>query len=158
MSSQVSAKEIGAAFICIVFGGFFAFQSVTTLSLGSARQMGPGYFPFAVSLILIALGLLIGVRALQERNPDTIGKLVSLRSLLAILAAPVMFGMTVRPLGFVPALMFTAIVSTYANKQNNFVHALLLGAGLTAFCVAIFSFGLGTNLPLFGPWFPRVGW
>ena len=61
MSSRVNVKEIAAGILCIAIGGFFVFQSIMTLPIDSARQMGPGYFPLAVGLILVVLGLFIGL-------------------------------------------------------------------------------------------------
>lgn len=157
MSSNLKSKDLAAALVCILIGGFFSLQAVVTLPLGSARQMGPGYFPFAVGFILLALGLIIGGQALQLRTPEAIGQIVSLRAMLAILAAPVVFGLTVRSLGFVPAIILTALVATLGSNRANLARSLLLAAALTAFCVLVFSIGVGTNLPLFGPWFAMLG-
>ncbi|MCC6949697.1 MAG: tripartite tricarboxylate transporter TctB family protein [Bradyrhizobiaceae bacterium] len=157
MSSRVNVKEVTAGLLCIVIGGFFALQSVTTLPIGSARQIGPGYFPFAVGLILIALGILIGLRAVQPAESSDRMQFVSVRTMLAILASPVVFGLSVRPLGLAPAIVITALVATLAGNRANVVQSLLLAAGLTIFCVAVFSYGLGLSLPLFGPLLARFG-
>jgi hypothetical protein len=35
--------------------------------------------------------------------------------------------------------------------------AIVLTAGLTLFCVAVFHWGLGMPVPLFGPWVRSLG-
>ena len=158
MTSKLDLKDITASLLCVLIGGFFAIVSVTTLPLGTARQMGPGYFPFLVGCILLVLGLIMGFRAIRSDTPSAFDSVVSLRSLLSILVAPVVFGLTVRSLGLVPAILLTALASSFANERAGLRHSILLASMLTVFCVLVFSFGLGMNLPLFGAWAARLGW
>ena len=69
-----------------------------------------------------------------------------------ILAAPVVFGLTVRGLGLVPALALVVLISAFASRRMSLWLAVALTVGLTVFCVLVFSLGLGLPLRLFGPW------
>ena len=73
---------------------------------------------------------------------------------LFILPAPIFFGLTVRGLGFVPALFLTALIAAFASRRMKPGMALVLCAALTLFSVAVFSYALGLPFQRFGPWLP----
>ncbi|MBX5131568.1 tripartite tricarboxylate transporter TctB family protein [Rhizobium lentis] len=137
----------GALFVAI--GAFFACQSVG-LDLGTALRMGPGYFPFILACALILLGAIIFIQALRVEGEPV--DPFAWRGMLFILPAPVFFGLTVRGLGFAPALFFTAFIACFASRKMNLVFAVILSLLLTVFSVAVFSYGLGLPFERFGPW------
>jgi hypothetical protein len=133
----------------IALGGFFTYQSFG-LELGTAFRMGPGYFPLILALILTLLGVVVLVQATRMKG-EPVGPL-ALRGMLFILPAPVFFGLTVRGLGFVPSLFFTALIAAFASTRMKAPMAFLLAAGITLFSVAVFSYALGLPFERFGPW------
>ncbi|MBX4868888.1 MULTISPECIES: tripartite tricarboxylate transporter TctB family protein [Rhizobium] len=137
----------GALFIAT--GAFFALQSLG-LDLGTALRMGPGYFPFILACALILLGAIIFIQALRVEGEPV--DPFAWRGMLFILPAPVFFGLTVRGLGFAPALFFTAFIACFASRRMNVVYAVILSLLLTIFSVAVFSYGLGLPFERFGPW------
>ncbi len=137
----------GALFV--VVGLFFLVQSLG-LELGTAFRMGPGYFPLVLSGVLILLGLVILVQATRAEG-EPIGP-IAWRGILLILPAPILFGLTVRGLGFVPAIFLSALVASFASSRMTPVVALILSALLTVFSVIVFSYGLGLPFERFGPW------
>ncbi|WP_137131406.1 tripartite tricarboxylate transporter TctB family protein [Rhizobium sp. FY34] len=137
----------GALFVA--FGLFFALQAMG-LETGTAFRMGPGYFPLVLACVLILFGLIIVVQSLRVEH-EGIGP-IAWRGLLFILPAPIFFGFTVRGLGFVPALFFTAFIASFASSRMTPVMAVVLSAGLTVFSVLVFSYGLGLPFRSFGPW------
>ena len=58
-----NAKDLFAGGLFLVFGVAFLVLA-QNYPLGSARRMGPAYFPVVLSLILIAVGLATMTRAL----------------------------------------------------------------------------------------------
>ncbi len=130
-------------------GVFFAWQSLG-LELGTAFRMGPGYFPLVLSSVLILLGAVILVQAARVHG-EPIGPL-AIRGMLFILPAPIFFGLTVRGLGFVPAIFFTALIASFASSRMNLFWAALLALVLTLFSVLVFSYGLQLPFQRFGPW------
>lgn len=135
--------------ILTIVGFFFAWQSFN-LELGTAFRMGPGYFPLLLSIVLTVLGIVILVQSTRIES-EPIGA-IALRGMFFILPAPVFFGLTVRGLGFVPALFFTALIACFASRRMKPVPAIALSVALTAFSVAVFSYGLGLPFQRFGPW------
>ena len=137
----------GLAFIAT--GLFFIWQAAS-LEIGTAFRMGPGYFPLVLAAILTLLGIVVLVQATRVEG-EPMGP-IALRGILFILPAPIFFGLTVRGLGFVPALFCTALIAAFASQKMTPVAAIILSATLTAFSVAVFSYGLGLPFQLFGPW------
>ena len=144
-----NTQDIGAGVIFIAIGLLFG-AGALHLELGSALRMGPGYFPLVLAGLLVALGLAIVLYGLGHSAPDRLT--VPWRGLVLILAAPVVFGLTVRGLGLAPSLALVALISAFASNRMSVALAVALSLGLTAFCVVVFSFGLGLPLRLFGPW------
>ncbi|WP_411035919.1 tripartite tricarboxylate transporter TctB family protein [Shinella sp. BYT-45] len=133
----------------IALGGFFIYQSLN-LDLGTALRMGPGYFPLILAAILTLLGVVVLVQATRVKG-EPMGPL-ALRGMLFILPAPVFFGLTVRGLGFVPSLFFTALIAAFASTRMKAPMAFLLAAAITLFSVVVFSYALGLPFERFGPW------
>ena len=89
--------------------------SILGLELGTAFRMGPGYFPLVLSPFLILLGFVILIQAARVHG-EPIGP-IAWRGMLFILPAPIFFGLTVRGLGFVPSLFFTALIACFASHR-----------------------------------------
>jgi hypothetical protein len=145
---DVSNLLSGAIFIAI--GAWFAGNAFVNLPVGTAQQMGPGFFPLALSGILIVLGLAIGAQAIGADSPITAS--VPWRGLILILAAPILFGLVINGLGLGPTVFLTSIVAAYASRRMTLFRALGIAGGLTVLCVLIFKVGLGVSVPTLGPW------
>ncbi|MBA5802645.1 MULTISPECIES: tripartite tricarboxylate transporter TctB family protein [Rhizobium] len=137
----------GALFVAT--GAFFAIQSLG-LDLGTSVRMGPGYFPLVLAAVLVLLGAIIFIQALRVEGEPI--DPFAWRGMFFILPAPVFFGLTVRGLGFAPALFFTAFIACFASRKMNVFFAIVLSLLLTIFSVGVFSYGLGLPFERFGPW------
>jgi hypothetical protein len=137
----------GALFILV--GIFFGVQALN-LELGTAFRMGPGYFPLVLSGLLILLGGIILISAFRTRSEPMGG--FPLRGMLLILAAPVLFGILVRGLGFVPAIFVTAFVASFASRRMTVPMAAIIAVCLAAFATAVFIYGLELPFRPVGPW------
>ncbi len=137
----------GAFFILV--GAVFAWQSLE-VELGSWLRIGPGGMPLALSLLLILLGIIILLAALREVG-EPVGA-IAWRGIVFITLAPIIFGLTVRGLGFVGAVFITALFASFASLRMTPLRALLLSAALAAFSTAVFSYGLGLPFERIGPW------
>jgi hypothetical protein len=130
-------------------GLFFVIQSLG-LELGTAFRMGPGYFPLILAGLLTLLGAVILVQSARKEG-EPIDPL-AWRGLLFILPSPIIFGLTVRGLGFVPSLFITAFIACFASHRMTLTGALILSTAITIFSVAVFSYALGLPFERFGPW------
>lgn len=143
-------KDLLAGAFFVLCGGFFCFQAVFNLRLGTALRMGPGYFPMLLGVILTGLGLMILAKAFGQA--DTPLGAFSWRATGLIIASPILFAVTVRGLGFAPAMVLSVMAAAFASRWMTWVFAVVLSVVLSTFCTLVFKFGLGLPLRTFGPW------
>jgi uncharacterized membrane protein len=146
---RLNLRDAAAGAIFFAIGAAFALGA-RSLETGSAFRMGPGYCPLLLSVILMLLGAIIIASSFASQN-QPLGP-VPWRGLVLVLAAPVVFGLSVRKLGLAPAIVLTVVLAVYASRRSRLWLAAAMAAGLTIFCLAVFSYGLGLPLPLLGPW------
>ena len=130
-------------------GMVFAWQSLR-VELGTMLRIGPGGMPLALSVLLIGLGLVILFSALRQVG-EPVG-IIAWRGILFITLAPIIFGLTVRGLGFVGSVFITALFASFASFRMKPLYAVALSAALTAFSTLVFSYALGLPFERFGPW------
>ena len=145
-------KDVLAGAIFIMLGAAFATGSLG-YGIGTPGQMGPGWFPLVLGLVLVGLGILVIGKGFVAGTGETIGE-VDWRAAVLITAALLFFGLTVRGLGVVAALFGASILTALARSQTSVREALLIATGLTALSVVIFIFALQLRLPLLGNWIP----
>jgi len=143
------AKDIAAGSFFALVGAYFCISAWLNLPIGTAFRMGPGYFPLILGGVLVLLGVAIAVKAFFVAS----GPIEDLawRGMLLIGLSPVIFGLTVRPLGLVPAIALSTLVGAVSSTRMRPLLAFGLTIGLTIFCVLVFYFGLGLPMRLFGP-------
>lgn len=121
--------------------------------MGSALQMGPGYFPTWLGGILMGFGVVIGGLAFRIEGDGSEGLGLSewaLRPWLVLTAALAIFALMMEAdIGFVPSLIVLIIGCALAHKDVHWRETMVLSLCVTAGAVAIFSFGLGMPYPLF---------
>ena len=152
MRQTFDPTDAVAGVVFIAFGLFFGLSALLGLDLGTALRMGPGYAPLVLAGVLVLLGLLILAGALR-RAPEPVGR-IAWRGLAVLLPAPILFGLTVRGLGFVPAIFLTTLLASFASPRMRPLPALLLAIGVTIFATLVFSVALGLPFRRFGPWLP----
>jgi hypothetical protein len=113
---------------------------------GTSLRMGPGYFPTLLGGLLAVGGLYLLLKGL--RSSDMIESGWSLRALVVIPVALVVFGYLMDHAGFVPALIVLIVASAAGGSEFNIVEVSLLAVGLTILSVAVFIWGLGLPYPL----------
>jgi hypothetical protein len=169
----------GSTFVAV--GLAFAVAS-SRYELGSALQMGPGYYPLVLGGLLVALGVGVAVEGLFRRRNSRDASVrdstpapvpgddageddpgggdadgdergpVPWTSMALVVAAIVAFGLGVRELGLVPALLIATFLAALAGRRNA-VWAAGVAVGLTVLCVLIFVVALQLRLPLVGSLF-----
>lgn len=144
-----NARDLLAGCLFLAFG--LAFLAVAQgYQLGSARRMGPGYFPAALSLILIGIGLATIARGLIVPGPPI--RDVAAKPLALITAALVLFGLIVQGAGLGPAVAALVALSAAASRSFRPLPTVVLALALAAFCVLVFAIGLGLPFPALGSW------
>ena len=73
-----------AGLMFIIFGGLAAWLS-TSYNMGTGARMGPGYFPFWLGIILLAIGIIVLLNALRG-TADGKEVRISLKSMIVFVA------------------------------------------------------------------------
>lgn len=147
---RVDKINVACGVFLIICGLIFVQQSLQ-VDLGTWRQIGPGGMPMALSLLLIFLGAIVLLSGFSRPSAEAFGPF-PWRGAFFILLAPVLFGLTVRPLGLVPGVFLTTLFASFASTKMTAVRALILSVLLTIFSTFVFSYGLELPFARFGPW------
>lgn len=142
-------KDFYAGVLFIIFGVAFLWLA-QDYTFGTARRMGPAFFPIILSAILIIIGIVIGVRGVTVTEEPPRG--FTLKGLTLVILSTVLFGALVRTAGVPVATAVLVAVSAYASQRFNWKPTLMLSLGLAVFCVVVFIYALGLPMPVRGPW------
>ena len=139
-----SPQDLGAAavFMAIGLAGVYFGRD---LALGTAARMGPGYFPVILSWIIVAIGVIVGFKALTVEGPRI--EPIQLRPIFIIIAAILIFGYLIDKIGLAITAVLLTILAGFARRDVNLLETILLGAGLAIFAVAVFVYGLSQPFP-----------
>ncbi len=141
-------KDLWSGIVFVGAGLFFLLVG-QGYDLGTARRMGPGYFPTVLSILLILVGLGVLARGLL-RDGGPIGAL-AIRPAILVVGSTVAFGLLVRGAGLLPASLLLVAVSAFASPAFKWKEAVFLAVGLAVFCILVFTRGLGLPIPVIGP-------
>ncbi len=152
MDIRKARKDLLAGITFVAFGLAFAIAS-TTYKLGTALNMGPGYFPLVLGGVLALLGILIVIKGFVAGEGDDLGR-VPWKAVALLVVAVLFFGFTVRGLGLALALLVTTTLAALAGHRTGVVAAAIISGGLTLLCVIVFVLALQLRLPIVGTWIP----
>ena len=140
-------RDFLAGLLFIVLGGL-AVALARDYPIGSTMRMGPGYFPTVLGGILLLFGVYVLLRGV--RSGDKVKGEWGYRPLALIALSIVLFGFLLDRVGMVPAIVATLFVAAAAGREFRVKEVLLLAVVMTAFSVAVFSYGLKLPYPLLG--------
>jgi len=137
-------KEFWAGVVFLAIGAS-AVVGATQYSIGTATQMGPGYFPMLLGLLLMALGAAAIVQAARKARAEPVGKW-PLVPLAFVVAGVLCFAALIEDAGLVPALLALVVLSCYGRWRKSPVEVAAICVAVCVLSVAIFIYGL--QLPL----------
>jgi hypothetical protein len=134
--------------VLLVVIGMLAAWEASAWPVGELRRMGPGFFPVAVSVALLAccLGLLVQRReATRMPGPGWYRLTIVLGAVIGSLLA---FAFLMPTLGLAPAAMTTILVASLPQGLPR-TPVLILAVGVTVGGALIFMYALGIPVSLF---------
>jgi hypothetical protein len=137
--------DLLTAALFVGLGGLGLFMS-RGLDAGSLSQMGPGFMPRVVCVLLIAVGLAVALPAL--RAPAHRIEPMRLRPVAVITIAIIGFAYAATHLGFVLASLWLIVAGSFADPDGRWREIVPLAIGLTIFGALVFVYGLGVQVPL----------
>ena len=139
-------KDFLGGLLLVVFGAV-GFYMALDYPFGSALRMGPGYFPRALSGIMVVFGLFIALRGLRVR--EKVEGVWGWKPLAIITVAFWIYGWSMDRIGFVPSLVILIILAAWAGHEFRLREVAILTVLLTVFAWAVFIYGLGLPYSLF---------
>lgn len=143
-------KDFWAGALYVAFG-LSAVLIGRDYEFGTTLRMGPAYFPAVLGTVLTVIGAISVIRSFLRQGEPV--ERLALKPLALITAAILLFGFFVRGAGLVVVIPVLVMVTAYGSIHFRWRGAALLAAGMTFFCVIVFSKGLGVPLPILGAWF-----
>jgi hypothetical protein len=142
-------KDFWGGVLLIVVGGG-AFWIALGYTMGTASEMGPGYFPRVLGGILVALGIATMVNGLRGREGARVGGW-PWKGIALVLGSVITFGLLAPKYGIVAASVILIFGSGFAAHEVNVKWLALSAVLLAALAAAVFVFLLGVELPIW-PW------
>ena len=143
-------RDLIAGLLFIVLGGL-AVVLARDYPFGTTMRMGPGYFPTVLGGIVLVFGVYVLLRGI--RTGEKVKGGWGVRPLAWIALSIVLFGYLLDRAGMVPATVVTLFVAAAAGREFRLKEVLFLAIVMTAFSVAVFSYGLKLPYPLIGSYY-----
>jgi hypothetical protein len=144
----------GVTMICV---GLLFIWFGRELEVGNSFQMGPGYFPTMLSLLLMVIGALIIVQSLMVDAEESEPEAWNWKAYFLVIVAPIGFGVLLAGLGLAPTMFLLIVGVATASRYANWRHSILLGLFLAVCSVLLFTKLLSLPVSAFGPWIPFIG-
>lgn len=135
--------ELAAAGVVVALGAIMVIEG-RSYDLGDIGRIGPGFFPIALGVLLIAMGvgLVLEVRRLAVPAPP-----VHWRAMALVMLALAAFAVTVRTLGLVPATVLLVGIAGLADRTFRPRPMALTAAALSAVGYGLFVKAFAVPLP-----------
>ena len=154
----------GAMFITIGLG---AMITARNYPLGSIDRMGPGFFPTVLGAIIAILGVVLVLKNLEgfrlaKQHKQTVSAssegersrqdrmLRAARAMLFVLGGMSFFALTIEHIGLIASVIGLVIICSFAEPGMKWRSTLLLALFMAALSAAIFRYGIGLPLQLWG--------
>jgi hypothetical protein len=105
--------------------------------MGTAQEMGPGYFPSIVGAALTIIGFALSVGSLRGRSESEAVSLPAMYPLVMITGAVVCFALLLEPLGLVLALFVLISIACLASPQVRLRDVMILYVSLVSISVSL---------------------
>jgi hypothetical protein len=139
----------GGALMMLI--GLGAIVQGVSYKIGSLTAMGSGFYPVALGVILVLLGMFIAGTAHRAapESADEEAKPAEWRGWFCILGSVAAFVVLGKYGGLLPATFAVVFISALGDRENTWLSALLLAVAMTIVCVVVFWWALQVQFPLF---------
>ena len=149
VNSMLRSKNFLSGLFFVVIG-LATFLLSRDYSMGSARNMGPGYFPTILACLIAVLGAILMAKGAINPGEQVQGLAWAKVGLISLAVA--VFGLALRPIGLAISVFLLVALSALASKKFKLLPTLLLASALAIGCSLVFVTLLGVQVPVFGPW------
>lgn len=154
MLKSISRTDLAAGLLVMAVGAL-ALVEALNYPFGTTRNMGPGYFPIVLSVLLIGFGLgiiLFEGRApapVDDEDPDSKPTFAHVRPLLANMAAFLALGLLIESFGLFIASAIAVMLAGLADKRVPLWKTAILAVIVATASCLIFVYGLRLQIRVF---------
>ncbi len=142
-------KDIVGGLLFASVGGFALYAS-WGYDVGTTLRMGPGYFPRAISGLMLVFGLIQLIQGMRRHHTgEELGR-IAWRPLAIITASIAGFALLIEPFGTVIAVSFMVLFSFFADPNRKAKSLPFILAVAIAIPILIFNVGLKMQLKIWG--------
>ncbi len=147
----IHRRDYYAGALLVFLGGVAAIQG-SRYEMGHLTNMGPGFFPTGLGIMLAGIGVIIAGTAAYKPEPVSAEPAMrpDWRGWICITIAALLFILLANKVGLVPGTFGCVFVAAMGDRQNTWKQAALLAAGVTFFGTLLFSYVLHIQIPIFG--------
>jgi hypothetical protein len=146
---KIDKTDMLSGVVVLTISCYFAYGALD-YRLGTVARMGPGFVPFALGILGMALGAAVIITSLGRT-----GALEGFRwrLVLPVAASIAAFAILLKHTGLLPAAFFSALIAALASPKSRLLPSLLLGIAVAAFAWISFIVLLGLPIPAFRSFF-----
>ncbi len=137
-------KDYYGGALMVLIGGSAAYAA-QGYNIGSLAHMGPGYFPFAVGVLLALTGVLIALDAALVGHKHEIP---DFRGAACIILGTIAFYFCGEYLGLLPATFAIVFICALGDRSNSVMACFVLAMSMMIVAVLIFWWALQVQMPL----------
>ena len=134
------AREVGAGCMFLL-GGLGVIAYARLYDLGTATNMGPGYFPTLLGILLVLLGGVAVWQGLRRTEAASIGAWPVVPTLF-VLGAVLVFSAMITAYGLVPSVAGTVLLACYERLLRRPLEVALIIAVLVLLTTGVFFYGI----------------
>lgn len=153
----VRKRDFYAGGLMLLLGLGIALKG-TAYRQGTLMHMGPGFFPTALGVLLILLGIAIAATALSpsaessEHGESILPEKPEWWAWLCILMSPVGFIVFGSQFGMIPGTFACVFIAALGDRQATWKSTIILSTVVTVFGVSLFSYLLQVPMPILTWW------
>ncbi len=118
--------------------------------VGTLSQMGPGFFPVTLGVVMAVVGAILFAVATVSAEADAPARQTAQwRGWFCIAIAIVAFAVLGTYGGLLPATFASVFNAAMGDRRNGLLRSFVLAAGMVIVCMAVFWWALQVELPLF---------
>jgi hypothetical protein len=139
-----SPQNLAAGVLFLIIGAV-GFIYSRDLSYGSAHNMGPGFFPTWLSILICLLGIITIVRSAVLHGPAI--ERLQWRPIVMVCVAALLFGYFIQYIGLALALVLMTMVAVQARRDTKQREMLILAVVMAIVSVIVFVYILKQGMP-----------
>lgn len=142
----MSLKKIDKSFLLFMLLGGFVIYKTQAMNIGSFSDPGPGFFPFILGVLLIAVSSVSLVTAGTAERPEAVEK-TDPKSVIYIVIALLGFRLCLPVLGFSSTTFLLFVLMLKVLGKRTWGITILYSCLFTGACLILFIKCLGVQFP-----------